>query len=193
MQTCYNCGKTVSDETLICPDCGALVKRYTSPPVREETPPAAQQAPMPAPKQTQRVRLYGGVKVWLILLSILSGYFGFSSLCAVFYAVNADALRQMLAQPGMEAFVPIMEELLSALPQMLPLFLCFAILFGCKLFCHIWLLVSGRKLPFYISIGVSALGLLPLFLGGNLLSVIILIEPTLTWMLLRRFWPWMQK
>ena len=31
MQTCYNCGKQVSDETLICPECGALVKRYTSP------------------------------------------------------------------------------------------------------------------------------------------------------------------
>ena len=23
MQTCYNCGKQVSDETLICPECGA--------------------------------------------------------------------------------------------------------------------------------------------------------------------------
>ena len=31
MQTCYNCGKQVSDETLICPECGALVKRYTAP------------------------------------------------------------------------------------------------------------------------------------------------------------------
>ena len=31
MQKCYNCGKEVSDETLICPECGALVKRYTTP------------------------------------------------------------------------------------------------------------------------------------------------------------------
>ena len=28
MQKCYNCGKEVDDNVLICPDCGALVKRY---------------------------------------------------------------------------------------------------------------------------------------------------------------------
>lgn len=31
MQKCYNCGKEVDDNVLICPECGALVKRYTSP------------------------------------------------------------------------------------------------------------------------------------------------------------------
>ena len=31
MQKCYNCGKEVDDNVLICPDCGALVKRYGSP------------------------------------------------------------------------------------------------------------------------------------------------------------------
>ena len=36
MQKCYNCGKEVSDETLICPECGALVKRYTTPARRLE-------------------------------------------------------------------------------------------------------------------------------------------------------------
>ena len=31
MQKCYNCGKEVDDNVLICPECGALVKRYTKP------------------------------------------------------------------------------------------------------------------------------------------------------------------
>ena len=31
MQKCYNCGKEVDDNVLICPDCGALVKRYGKP------------------------------------------------------------------------------------------------------------------------------------------------------------------
>ena len=35
MVTCYNCGKQVSDETLICPECGALVRRYESRPKQE--------------------------------------------------------------------------------------------------------------------------------------------------------------
>lgn len=193
MQTCYNCGKTVSDETLICPDCGALVKRYTSPPVREEAAPVMQQAPVPEQNQSQRVRLYGGVKVWLILLSVLAGYFCFSSLCAVFYALNADALRDMFAQPGMEALAPMMEEMLDMLPQMLPVFAVMAIVCALKLFCHIWLLVSGRKLAFYFDIGTGVLSLLLLLIGGSLLSFFFVIEPLMTWLLLKRFWPWMQK
>ena len=37
MITCYNCGKQVSDETLICPECGALVRRYEAPQQTPET------------------------------------------------------------------------------------------------------------------------------------------------------------
>ena len=31
VQKCYNCGKEVDDNVLICPECGALVKRYGQP------------------------------------------------------------------------------------------------------------------------------------------------------------------
>ena len=42
MQKCYNCGKEVDDNVLICPDCGALVKRYGKPvPVEPDTEHAA--------------------------------------------------------------------------------------------------------------------------------------------------------
>ena len=49
MQKCYNCGKEVDDNVLICPDCGALVKRYGSPePAQEE------QGATPFPQQFKR-------------------------------------------------------------------------------------------------------------------------------------------
>ena len=58
MQTCYNCGRQVEDNVLICPDCGALVKRYGRPepqtqqPVQPRDPyqdPRAYRDPMYAP------------------------------------------------------------------------------------------------------------------------------------------------
>lgn len=52
MQTCYNCGKQVSDETLICPECGALVRRYTTPPPRQNEEPAQQGQVGQQPGQT---------------------------------------------------------------------------------------------------------------------------------------------
>lgn len=47
MQTCYNCGTQVPDEKLICPECGALVKRYTTPARREDFFQAAENPAQP--------------------------------------------------------------------------------------------------------------------------------------------------
>ena len=44
MQKCYNCGKEVDDNVLICPDCGALVKRYGKP---ESAQPEQEADPFP--------------------------------------------------------------------------------------------------------------------------------------------------
>ena len=38
MQKCYNCGKEVDDNVLICPECGALVKRYGKPEAQQAEP-----------------------------------------------------------------------------------------------------------------------------------------------------------
>lgn len=43
MQKCYNCGKEVDDNVLICPECGALVRRYTKP--AQEIPESNMEAP----------------------------------------------------------------------------------------------------------------------------------------------------
>ena len=38
VQKCYNCGKEVDDNVLICPECGALVKRYGKPEPQQAEP-----------------------------------------------------------------------------------------------------------------------------------------------------------
>ena len=85
MQKCYNCGKEVDDNVLICPDCGALVKRYGKPePAREEreTEPFPQDTafdtrPQPRGAVFQRedgkLKFSGYVTFWLVLCAIYLG------------------------------------------------------------------------------------------------------------------------
>ena len=203
MQTCYNCGKQVPDTTLICPDCGALVRRYTDAPPREQPnqqplnpfPQTPAQPTDPGGKPL-KVRLYGGVRVWLIILIILSVYMAFSSLMSVFLAANPALLDAMMAGDGMETMEPMINMLreIMAQPLALPMFSIMAAFYAAKCACHLWLLLSGRRLPFRISIGVSMAGLLAvLLLGGGLLAIIYFLDPLFTWLGLRRFWPWMPK
>ncbi len=198
MQTCYNCGKQVPDETLICPDCGALVRRYTSPanPAVQPSPvrpvPVAQ--PIAQPAVQGRVRLQGGVKIWLIILCIISAYMAFSSLCSVILGANPQVFDMMLSDPGMESLEPMLTVMKDLLPQAMPLFILLCVLFTAKFVCHLWLLLSARRLPFYVSIGVSLAGMLAAFvLGGAVTVVVYFLDPVLTWLGLRRFWPHMRK
>ena len=195
MQTCYNCGKQVSDETLICPDCGALVRRYTTPvaPVVQPTPaqpvqPVVQQNPQ------GKVRLDGAVKVWLIILCVITAYLSFSSLCCVLLGANPQVLDMMLSDPGMEGFESMVTMMRDLLPQALPVFVILFVLFSAKFICHLWLLLSSRRLAFYVSVGVSVLGImLGLLFSGSLAGVLYFIDPVITWLGLRRFWPQMRK
>ena len=207
MQTCYNCGKQVPDTTLICPDCGALVKRYTEAPPREQPNPQQnpyQQNPF-QPVQPldptgapQKVRLYGGVRAWLIFLIIFSAYMAFSSLLSIALAANPAILDQMIAASGMNA-VEGMDSMFSLLresfsqPLALPMCIAALVFYAAKFGCHLWLLLSGRRLPFRVSIGVSLAGMLVLLLGGGLGLLLYFLEPLLTWLGLKRFWPWMPK
>ena len=212
MQTCYNCGKQVPDTTLICPDCGALVKRYTEAPRREQQTPQQNpyqqnpyqqnpfqpvQQPLDPAGAPQKVRLYGGIRAWLIFLLILSAYMAFSSLFSIALAADPAILDQMIAASGMsaaegmEAMFSLLREAFSQ-PLALPMCIAALVFYAAKFGCHLWLLLSGRRLPFRVSIGVSLAGLLVmLLLGGGLGLLFYFLEPLLTWLGLKRFWPWM--
>ena len=197
MQTCYNCGKQVPDETLICPDCGALVRRYTTPanPVAQPTQqPVRPVQPIAQPTARGKVRLQGAVKVWLIILCVFSGYMAFSSLCCILLGANPQVFDTMLSEPGMESIASLLTTMRDLLPQALPLFIVLFVLFTAKFLCHLWLLLSPRRLAFYVSVGVSILGVVLSFLLGGSISVILyFIDPLITWMGLRHFWPQMRK
>ena len=79
MQKCYNCGKEVDDNVLICPECGALVKRYGKPEPQQAEPFESQgtaftQPPQPHAAVWQRedgkLKFSGGVTFWLVLCTI---------------------------------------------------------------------------------------------------------------------------
>ncbi len=194
MQTCYNCGKQVPDETLICPDCGALVRRYNTP----ANPAASAQTAAPAvplqPQAMPRVRLQGPLRVWLVIQCIVSAYMAFSSLCSVILAANPQVFDMMLSEPGMEALEPMLTTMQEVLPQAMPLFILLTVLFSAKFIGHLWLLISARRLPFYLSIGVSLAGLLcALLMGGTLIVIVYFFDPIITWLGLKRYWPYMRK
>ena len=85
MQKCYNCGKEVDDNVLICPDCGALVKRYGRPesaqpeqeadPFPRETAFDTQPQPRGAVWQQEdgKLKFSGYVTFWLVLCAIYLG------------------------------------------------------------------------------------------------------------------------
>ena len=211
MQTCYNCGKQVPDSTLICPDCGALVRRYTDAPPREQQNQQQNQQQNPYqqnpyqqipiqpldPNGTpQKVRLFGPVRAWLIILIVISAYMAFSSLLSVFLAANPAMLDAMMAGEGMEAMEPMINMLREVLaqPYVLLLFIVMTVFYAAKCACHLWLLLSARRLPFRVSIGLSLANLaILLFLGGSLTTILLCLDPLFTWLSLRRFWPWMPK
>ena len=76
MQKCYNCGKEVDDNVLICPECGALVKRYGKPEPQQAEPFESQGTaftPPPQPhaavwqREDGKLKFSGGVTFWLVL------------------------------------------------------------------------------------------------------------------------------
>ena len=105
MQKCYNCGKEVDDNVLICPDCGALVKRYGKPvPVEPDSYhqqpqpdayPGAYEAPaQPGPRErvwldaAGKPHFKGALCFWLIVCAVFAGYllFGFGCMLLIYHA-----------------------------------------------------------------------------------------------------------
>ena len=126
MQTCYNCGRQVDDNVLICPECGALVRRYGKPePPRPEMAEAPDCAPQPAARAARSKRLPAGAKIWLILCIVVNAIqvFGFVNL---FYLYGNQSLFSdvFAAYPELAP----MQELLGTLMQSVSLFFWFYVL-----------------------------------------------------------------
>ena len=161
MQTCYNCGQQVADDVLICPNCGALVKRYTDAPRR-----AADAAVDDAPAQEQtsaprgrvytdangKLRLSGGVKAWCIIAAVLCGYLTFSFGCLLFIYHNQDLYAQVFAMmsdldlSAQAAQVAAMfDQLMAAVGQGYAFIVLLMAVGVLKLAADVWFLCAKRR------------------------------------------------
>ena len=202
MQKCYNCGKEVDDNVLICPDCGALVKRYGRPepaqqeqeaaPFPRETAFDAQPQPQGAVWQREdgKLKFSGYVTFWLVLCAIYLGNillsFAITLLVYRFRDFYFEILGQFEELAYMEEYLRQLLSIIEAEPiRLIVVGVLVAVQFGCV----VWFLASKRKLAFYIlTVAAVLLSVLQLILGGGLTALIYLLGPFTAWLLLRGSW-----
>ena len=183
MQTCYNCGKQVSDETLICPDCGALVKRYTTP-VRQEDldlgPATPELRPKsesfsPPPRRTSvwrdemgRIRFSGLLTAWLIVCAVLSGYtaLSYASLMIVYHnqAMYADFFNSL---PDFAELKSVYDALMADIGQYYGIYV--GMLIACFLKCasYIWLTAGKRRWALWAIVACNGVLIALMLIFGN--------------------------
>lgn len=207
MQTCYNCGRQVADDVLICPDCGALVKRYTDPPRREpqedapqqtyEQPPCEQQsAPAKRPRvwtdANGKTRLTGSVKAFVIVMAVLAGYLALSFACLLIVYHDQDVYAQLFQMmSGVDDTIGrvagAFDDLMAAIGQAYGFILALIGISLARLAASIWLLCSKRRAALYalvILCGVLAMGLA--VAGYAVYAIVAAADGVITSALLRR-------
>lgn len=202
MQKCYNCGKEVDDNVLICPECGALVKRYGKPePAQDEQ--AAQQpqgaafgdaAPQPRAALWQRengkLKFSGFVTFWHVLCALYLGYTLLGFACTLFIYRFRDLYFAVLGQfDELSAMADLMRALLESLEAAPAYYIAVGVLVAVQFACLIWFMASKQKFAFFFWAGAAAvLSVLQLVLGGSISALVFLIGPLTAWLLLRKSW-----
>ena len=201
MQKCYNCGKEVDDNVLICPDCGALVKRYGKPepaqerdtvPFPQETVFDTQPQPRGAVWQREdgRLKFSGYVTFWLVLCAIYLGYTLLGFACTLLIYRFRDVYFEILGQfEELASMAELLRTLLTSLEAAPVYYIAVGVLVAVQFGCVVWFLASKRKLAFYILTAAAVLlTAVQLILGGGIGAVIYLIGPFTAWLLLHRSW-----
>ena len=190
MQTCYNCGRQVADEVLICPDCGALVKRYTAPPAQEEP---VQQPTQSLPRrhlytdEHGRLRLTGGITAWLIVALCMAGYLAASLISSIYISQNeALFIEAFAAVPELQPLVKIISELAEAIRSIYGVFLALAVLLAAKFACGIWFFAGKTRLSHTILVVLtSVLAAILTIFGGGIYSIWMVADALVTGLVLR--------
>ena len=195
MQKCYNCGKEVDDNVLICPECGALVKRYTKPePQPEPEQPGYSSQPQPQAAvwrlENGKLKFRGYVTFWLVLCAIWFGYslLGFGSLLLV-YRFREFYLTAMQQFEELQDFVQIIQALIDSVSAVPVYYIAVALLAAAEFVCTVWFLASKRKLAFYILAAAAVLQMAQMMIfGSGVRSLFHIVGPFVTWFLLRKSW-----
>lgn len=194
MITCYNCGKQVSDETLICPECGALVRRYEVPRQTPETdqPLAYQPVRQSAAQQAQPGRFYftGGFKVWFWLCMVFFIIYTFSFAVTGLSFLQNNQASQMLTQLYSDMGVNLVQTFGSLDQAGLYMLINAG---GCLVAGVLLLLVYTTRQPKFllVQLGGSALAgiALAVLVGINLICLAVVVCACVTLLLLRRQLP----
>ena len=199
VQKCYNCGKEVDDNVLICPECGALVKRYGKPEPQQAEPFESQgtaftQPPQPHAAVWQRedgkLKFSGGVTFWLVLCAIFLGYTLLGFACTLLIYRFRDFYFGILDQfEELSSMAELLRTLLASLETAPVYYIVVGVLIVVQFGCVVWFLASKRKLAFYILTAAAVLlTALQLVLGGGVSALIYLLGPFTAWLLLRSGW-----
>ena len=148
VQKCYNCGKEVDDNVLICPECGALVKRYGKPEPQQAEPFESQgtaftQPPQPHAAVWQRedgkLKFSGGVTFWLVLCAIFLGYTLLGFACTLFIYRFQAAYFQTISQfQELAPLAELLQALLASVEAYPVYYLAVAALVALQFGCVIW-------------------------------------------------------
>ena len=195
MQKCYNCGKEVDDNVLNCPECGALVKRYTKPePQPEPEQPGYSSQPQPQAAvwrlENGKLKFRGYVTFWLVLCAIWFGYslLGFGSLLLV-YRFRDFYLTAMQQFEELQDFAQIIQALIDSVSAFPVYYIAVALLAAAEFVCTVWFLASKRKLAFYILAAAAVLQMAQMMIfGSGVRSLFHIVGPFVTWFLLRKSW-----
>ena len=204
MQKCYNCGKEVEDNVLICPECGALVKRYGKPEPEQQPQEAAFDAQpqktafdvQPQPhdalwrQENGKLKFRGYLTFWLVLCAIYLGYTLLGFACTAFIYRFRDVYFEILGQfEEFAAMAELLQTLLASLAAAPGYYIAVGVLVAAQFVCVIWFLASKRKLAFYLlSVFAVLLTALQLVFGGGLGAIVYLIGPATAALLLRKSW-----
>lgn len=193
MQTCYNCGKQVDDNVLICPDCGALVRRYGRPEPNQPQEPIADLAwqPEPTPASRKRPRRFTtGTRVWLTLC-IIVGCFQLLTYFNLFYLYANQSYLPLVFEQFPE--LSYVSDFLSLMLQSIRLYLWFyilaAALYLMKLAGLIWFAASGRRRAFFMTATVAGLiFILSIITGGLMQAILPAADLPILYLFLRKTW-----
>lgn len=212
MQTCYNCGKEVEDNVLICPECGALVKRYAAPERRQtqaEEPPQQARPIDPAPDaQTQspsgsktlwrdargKLRLRGLMCAWLVICAVVALYNALAFGCGLYLYQNQQAIMDLFAPYGdasiqFRQMLELLGLMFDTIGRARAFFVLLLLVYLIKGASYIWFLAGKRRLALYIVFGASAVLYVMMVLGGSGFSALWYVaDAIVTFLLLRRSW-----
>lgn len=198
MQTCYNCGRQVDDSVLICPDCGALVKRYASVSEPQTAEPEAQAdgSKWIFTGKSGRLCLHGFLKFWLILGLAFSAFFllsyGLMFLTVRYQNEFYAAIDEIMSIPEYAPFIDVWQTypaMIAAIVEVVSeyrvMFLICMALTAVKIACASVFLARISKKSFLVYL-ISCLVLTVMMSISGSSPAIIAIEGIVIAFLLRR-------